>query len=355
MWGIFLERKWRISFKKLKSWEFIPSISASGTQDYISVNTELRIAGRFFLNQNKKIHIITSAIEHPSVLEVFKELQKTKKAEVDFVDVDQFGVVKIEQLKKNIKANTVLVSLMYANNEVGSIQPISAVRDMILAEREKRGAKALPLYFHVDAVQAANYLPCDVNALGVDFMTISGHKIYAPKGVGALYLRKGVKIKPQVFGGHYEYGLRPGTLNVAGIVALGAAVELIRQDGKRDWQKLKAIKEKLINDIEKTEDIRLNGQAETQLPNIVNVSFLKAEGESLLMMLDLEGIAISTGSACSSGSLEPSHVLTAMGIKPEWSHGSVRISLGRYNTVHEVSPFIGALRAAVDKLRKMAP
>lgn len=309
----------------------------------------------FWGGVGKKIHIITSAIEHPSVLEVFKELQKTKKAEVDFIDVDQFGVVKVEQLKKKIKANTVLVSLMYANNEVGSIQPINAVRDVILVEREKRGAKALPLYFHVDAVQAANYLPCDVNALSVDFMTVSGHKIYAPKGVGALFLRKGVKVKPQSFGGHYEYGLRPGTLNVAGIVALGAAVELIGQDGKKDIQKLKAIKEKLVNEIEKIEDARFNGQNETQLPNIINVSFLKAEGESLLMMLDLEGIAISTGSACSSGSLEPSHVLTAMGIKPEWSHGSVRISLGRFNTTHEVAPFVGALRAAVDKLRKMAP
>ena len=309
----------------------------------------------FFVGQGKKIHIITSAIEHPSVLEVFKELQKMKKAEVDFIEVDQFGVLKLDQLKKKIKANTVLISLMYANNEVGSIQPIVAVRDVILAEREKRGAKALPLYFHVDAVQSVNYLPCDVNGFGVDFMTISGHKIYAPKGVGALYLRKGVKVKPQGFGGHYEYGLRPGTLNVAGIVALGAAVELIRQDGKKDIQKLKTIKEKLINEIEKVEDARFNGQVETQLPNIINVSFLNAEGESLLMMLDLEGIAISTGSACSSGSLEPSHVLTAMGIKPEWSHGSVRISLGRFNTPHEVVPFVGALRAAVDKLRKMAP
>ncbi|OGF37322.1 hypothetical protein A2482_04840 [Candidatus Falkowbacteria bacterium RIFOXYC2_FULL_48_21] len=309
----------------------------------------------FFVGQGKKIHIITSAIEHPSVLEVFKELQKMKKAEVDFIEVDQFGVLKLDQLKKKIKANTVLISLMYANNEVGSIQPISAVRDVILAERTKREAKALPLYFHIDAVQAANYLPCDVNGLGVDLMTISGHKIYAPKGVGALYLRKGVKVKPQGFGGHYEYGLRPGTLNVAGIVALGAAVDLIMQHGKTDIQKLKTIKEKLINEIDKVEDARFNGQIETQLPNIINVSFLNAEGESLLMMLDLEGIAISTGSACSSGSLEPSHVLTAMGIKPEWSHGSVRISLGRFNTSHEVAPFVGALRAAVDKLRKMAP
>ena len=309
----------------------------------------------FFVGQGKKIHIITSAIEHPSVLEVFKELQKMKKAEVDFIEVDQFGVLKMDQLGKKIKANTVLISLMYANNEVGSIQPIVAVRDVILAEREKRGAKALPLYFHVDAVQSVNYLPCDVNGFGVDFMTISGHKIYAPKGVGALYLRKGVKVKPQGFGGHYEYGLRPGTLNVAGIVALGAAVDLIMQHGKTDIQKLKTIKEKLINEIDKVEDARFNGQIETQLPNIINVSFLNAEGESLLMMLDLEGIAISTGSACSSGSLEPSHVLTAMGIKPEWSHGSVRISLGRFNTSHEVAPFVGALRAAVDKLRKMAP
>lgn len=309
----------------------------------------------YFSNQNKKIHVITSAIEHPSVLEVFKALKKKGQVEVDFVPVDKNGIVKIEALKELIKDNTVLISIMYANNEVGSIQPIEEIGKIVKTVRDKRGEKGLPIRFHVDAVQAINCLPCNVDERGVDFLSFSGHKIYAPKGVGALYIRRGIKIEPIMYGGHYEYNLRPGTLNVPYIVALGKAIELVDAGKKEEIEKLRKIKNKLIAEISKIENVRFNADPEKQLPSLINVSFQKAEGESILMMLDMEGIAISTGSACSSGSLEPSHVLTAMGVKPEWSHGSIRISLGRFNSEDEVDYFVEKLKIAISKLRAMAP
>ncbi len=308
-----------------------------------------------FLNQEKKVHIITSAIEHPSVLEVFKALKNKGQVEVDFCPVDKYGIIKIEALKELIKDNTVLISIMYVNNEVGSIQPIAEIGKLIKEVREKRGKTELPIRFHVDAVQAINCLSCNVDELGADFLSFSGHKIYAPKGVGALYIRRGIKIEPLMYGGHYEYNLRPGTLNVPYIVALGKAVELAAEDREAETKKLQKTKDKLITKISEIEDIRFNGDLEKQIPSLINVSFKKAEGESILMMLDMEGIAISTGSACSSGSLEPSHVLTAMGVKPEWSHGSIRISLGRFNTEDEVDYFIEKLKTIISKLRAMAP
>ncbi|NQT49093.1 cysteine desulfurase [Candidatus Kuenenbacteria bacterium] len=298
----------------------------------------------------QKVHIITSKIEHPAVLEVFKYLEKNNLVETDYVEVDENGVIKLDQLEKKIKENTVLVSIMYANNEVGSVQPIESVKKILKQVQNDRGEKGLPLYFHVDAVQAVNHLDCNVDMLGADLLSLSGHKIYGPKGIGALYVRKGVKLAPIVFGGHQEYNIRTGTLNVPGIVGLGVAIELVAKE--KGPSKLK---EKLVAELKNISDIKFNGDLENQLPNIINISFLNAEGESILMMLDMEGIAISTGSACSSGSLEPSHVLTAMGIKPQWSHGCIRISLGRFNSEAEVEPFITALKTTIEKLRKMAP
>lgn len=320
-----------------------------------SNNLAIQGVVKSFLAPTKKIHLVTSAIEHPSVIEVFKEMKKRPGVEVDIIGVDENGILKIEQLRKKIKANTVLISIMFANNEVGSIQPIEKIKELIATEREKRQGKGLPLYFHVDAVQAVNYQDCFVDHLGVDLLSFSGHKIYGPKGSGVLYVRKGVKLSPICFGGHQEYNLRPGTLNVAGIVGLGRAVELVSLERKKDSQKLKTIKEKMLKEISKINDVKFNGDNDNQLPNIINVSFRNAEGESILMMLDLQGIAISTGSACSSGSLEPSHVLSAMGRRSEWSHGSIRISLGRYNSAVEVGPFVKALGETIEKLRKMAP
>ena len=305
---------------------------------------------------HNKVHIITSKIEHPSVLEVFKFYEnKRNGVEVDYVDVDEFGIVKLDNLEKLIKDNTVLISIMYANNEVGSIQPIKEIRALIDNEKEKRHEKDLPIYLHIDAVQAFNYLSTAIPFLGADLLSFSGHKIYGPKGVGALFIRKGVKIAPVTHGGHHEYGLRPGTMNVPGIVGLGKAVSLIAEDREKNFQKIKKIKLKLLAELEKIENIKFNGAGETQLPNIINISFLNAEGESIMMLLDMQGIYVSTGSACSSGSLEPSHVLTAMGNPPEWSHGSIRLSLGQNNNDVEVPVIVKALKEAVEKLRNMAP
>ena len=308
------------------------------------------------LKDNESIHIITTKIEHPSVLEVYKFLEKKDGVDVSYVDVDVDGLIKLDLLEGLIKENTVLISVMYANNEVGSIQPIVEVKKIIATAKEKRGESGMPLLFHVDAVQAFNYLDVDVNELGVDFLAFSGHKIYGPKGIGGLYIRSGVSVEALIHGGHQEFNIRPGTHNVPGMVGLGKAVELVREQQKDSFGKIKKIKEKLKKEIEKIEDVRFNGPGESsQLPNILNVSFLGAEGESILMLFDIEGIAISTGSACSSGSLEPSPILTAMGVKPEWSHGSLRISLGKFNSESEVNVFTKALVIIIDKLRKMAP
>ena len=301
----------------------------------------------------ENIHIICSAIEHPSVLETCREMKK-RGVKIDYVPVDENGVVLVGKLQKLIKSNTVLVSVMYANNEVGSVQPIKEIGELIKTENEKRDKK-LPLYFHTDAVQAVNYLDCDVSELNCDFLTMSGHKINGPKGIGAMFIKKGVKFSPVQFGGHQEFGVRPGTANVPGIVGLAKAIELISSEGKADFKKVKKVRDKLVKEISKIDNIKINCDLSTSLPNILNVSFLKAEGESILMMLDMEGIAISTGSACSSGSLEPSHVLSAMGRKPEWSHGSIRISLSKFNSEVEVAVFIKALSVVIEKLRKMAP
>ena len=316
-----------------------------------SNNLILQGVVKYFTKQNKEIHIITSQIEHPAVLEVCKELEKRPMVEVDHVKVDKAGIIDLEQLESKIKDNTVLVSIMYANNEVGSIQPLKKVDEILKQVQTNRGSSGLPIYFHTDAVQAVNYLDCKVDNLGVDFLSLSGHKIYGPKGVGALYIRAAAKLEPIICGGHQEYNLRPGTLNVPGVAGLGEAIELVGEERK----KVKKIKEQIVKELENIENVRFNGESESQLPNLINISFLKAEGESILMMLDMEGIAISTGSACSSGSLEPSHVLTAMGIKPEWSHGSVRISLGRFNSEDEISHFIKVITSTIKKLRQMAP
>ncbi len=319
-----------------------------------SNNLAIQGVVNFFLGKKQKIHIITSKIEHPSVLQVFKEMKK-RGVEVDFIGVDENGVVFLDELKKKIKEETVLVSIMYANNEIGTIQPMAEIAEIIRAERLRRTKDDFPLYFHTDAVQAINYLPMGVDFLGVDLLTFSGHKIYAPKGIGVLYVRKEVKIKPLFFGGHQEYGLRSGTDNVAGIVAIAKALEIISIEQRKEVQKVRVVKEKLIRELEKFNAFKFNGKIEKQLPNVINISFLNAEGESILMLLDMDGIAVSTGSACSSGSLEPSHVLTAIGRSPEWAHGSVRISLGRFNTEMEVPVFIKSLKNIIERLRNMAP
>lgn len=305
------------------------------------------------LKDRGKTHFVTTKIEHHCVGCVALVLAKVG-VEVDFVGVDQSGVVKVADLQKAIKPETALISVMYVNNEVGTIQPIKEIGEMIKEENKKRDAKN-KIYFHVDAVQAANYLPCQVDDLGVDLLSLSAHKIYGPKGVGALYIRKGTPIKPLQFGGDHEYKLRAGTLNATGIVGLGAAVSQLK-DNQEENKRIKALRDKLVNGIkEKLPEVVLNGDPEKRVPSNAHLSFKGAEGESLLMMLDMEGIAVSTGSACSASSLEPSHVLKAMGLPEEISHSSLRITLGKYTTEEEIDYFLEKMPPIVEKLRKMSP
>ncbi len=300
--------------------------------------------------------IITSKIEHPAILEACREVAR-RGVKVTYINVDTRGILKLPELKKSIRPNTKLVSVMYVNNEVGTIQPIAEIGKMLEAVNKSRKNK---IYFHTDAVQAANYCDLNVQNLKVDLLSLSGHKIYGPKGIGALFVRKGLMISPIQFGGHQERGVRPGTYNTAGIVGLGKAVELINKKTSRlagqENKKTKELRDYLIREVKKRiPDVVINGDLKNRAPNNANFSFKGAEGESILLMLDFAGIAVSTGSACSSGSLEPSHVLTAMGISPELAHGSLRITLGKKNTRPEIDRVIKILPGIISKLRKMSP
>jgi len=315
-------------------------------------------------NKEKKYHIITSQIEHPAILEPCQELAKQGLIDVTCVGVNKKGLVSVEDIKKAIKDNTILISIMYVNNEIGTIQPIRDIGKMVEKvnkQRAKENNKLTAfdkLYFHTDAVQAVNYCKMNAPYLHADMITISGHKIYGPKGVGAMYVREGTPIKSVSWGGHQEYNIRPGTYNVAGIVGLGAAVELIndQESNEKTNQHIKKLRDKLIKGLEKAiPNIQVNGDLENRVPANANISFKNAEGESMLLMLDMEGVAVSTGSACASGSLEPSHVLRAMGISAEVCHASLRFTLGEETSVNEIDKVIKILPTIVQRLRKMSP
>ncbi len=293
-------------------------------------------------------HVITSKIEHHAVLEPCHELER-EGVEVTYLPVDGEGIVRLTDVEKAMKPNTVLVSIMYANNEIGTAQPIAEIGKVI----KKVNPKTL---FHTDAVQALNYLDCDVKKLGVDLLTLSGHKIYGPKGVGVLYIKKGTPVTPLVFGGGHEMGLRSGTENVAGIVGIGAAVKEI-QNPKTKIQniRIRQMRDKIIKTVLKAiPDTQLNGSRVLRLPNNANFSFAGAEGEAIVIALDQKGIAVSTASACSSKTLEPSHVLLALGLSEEKAHGSLRVTLGRYTTLKEVEKFLRVLPSVIQKLRKIS-
>lgn len=291
-------------------------------------------------------HIITSAIEHHAVLEPCRALAK-RGVEVTYLPVNKDGLVSIADVDKAIKSNTALVSIIYANNEIGAIQPITEIGKLL------QGHKIL---FHTDAVQAANYLDCDIKKLGVDMLTLSSHKIYGPKGAGLLYIKKGVKLTPLIYGGGQEQGMRSGTENVAGIVGFGEALKEV-QNPKLKIQniRIRQSRDKIIKFILKfVPDCMLNGSAVNRLPNNVNISFKGAEGEAIIISLDQKGIACSTGSACSSKSLEPSHVLLALGLSHEEAHGSLRITLGKNTTELEINKFLKVLPPIVERLRKIS-
>lgn len=299
-------------------------------------------------------HIITSAFEHHCVLNSSLASQKSG-VKLSLIKPKMDGVIDAQNIAKEITDATVLISIMYVNNEVGTIQPIKEIGEIIKKVKIERAAKGNknPLYFHTDAVQAANYLNCNVDYLGVDLLTLSAHKIYGPKGVGALYVRRGVKIGPSQYGGEQESNLRAGTHNVPGIVSLGKAVSLINKH-KKGLPKMKKLRDKLFTEIMKINGTQINGSVEFRTPNNANFSFRGIEGESLIISLDMAGIAGSTGSACSSASLEPSHVLSSMGISPEVAHASLRFTLGKDTTEQEINYVIKTLPGIIERLRKIS-
>ena len=304
------------------------------------------LKGVAFANQKKGNHIITSAIEHHAVLESCKFLGKMG-FKITTLPVDKYGLIDPEQVKNAITDKTILISIMHANNEMGTIQPITEISKI---------AREAGVYFHTDAVQTAGHIPTDVNELGVDLLSMSAHKLYGPKGVGALYIRKGTKLMTFMHGGGQERGRRASTENVPGIVGFGKATELAAQEINSEAERITRLRDKLIAGILKQiERIHLNGHPVKRLPNNVNLSVEFVEGESMCLNMDMAGICISTGSACSSASLEASHVLLAMGLDPIQAHGSLRFTLGKWTTEEEINKVLEILPRIVTKLRAMSP
>ncbi|HRY82154.1 MAG TPA: cysteine desulfurase family protein [Candidatus Moranbacteria bacterium] len=300
-----------------------------------------------YKKEKAKPHIITTAFEHHCVLNAVKNLEKENLIEATYIKPERDGVINILDIKKAIRPNTILVSVMYVNNEIGTVQPIKGISQMLKKYNSN-------IIFHTDATQAVNYFDCNVKKLGVDLMSMSAHKIYGPKGVGALYVKKGLNIAKIQDGGEQERGLRAGTLNVPGIVGLGVAMAGIR-NYESGIRKIKSLRDYLIKRVlREIPNSKLNGSKIKRSPNNVNFSFPGVEGESLIMMLDADGISASTGSACSSGTLEPSHVLLSIGSKPEEAHSSLRITLGKYTTKKEIDYTIGVLKESINKLRKIS-
>ena len=301
---------------------------------------------------DKKGHIITTKIEHHAVLYTCKYLEKNGY-EVTYLGVNKDGVILVEDFKKAVKDNTLLVTIMHANNEVGSIQAIENIALELKRINEKRKDK---IYFHTDAVQTAGKIRLNVKKLGIDLLSMSAHKFNGPKGVGVLYVKKGVNISPITFGGHHENGLRPGTENIPYIVGFAKALEISQNRIEKYDKKILFLREKLKKGILDTiPEVVINGSGNKAVSNILNVSFNYIEGESLLLMLDMKGIAVSTGSACASGSAEPSHVLSAMSVDPISAQGAIRFSFDCHNTEEDVDYVLAVLPGIVSSLRSMSP
>ena len=296
--------------------------------------------------RDKGNHIITTTIEHPAVLGTCEFLEKNGYR-VTYLGVDENGWLEPAKLRHAIAADTILATIMMANNEVGTILPIKELSSIC----HEKG-----VLFHTDAVQAAGKIKVDIQELGADMLSLSGHKLHAPKGVGALYVRKGVELEPLIHGGKQESGIRAGTENVPAIVGLGKAAQIAQQELVEEAERVSRFRDKLIKSIlENVEHVRLNGHPQVRLPNNVNVSIDFVEGEAIVLNLDLEGICASTGSACSSSSLEPSHVLLAMGLPPEQAHSSLRLTLGKWTTEEDIKRVLEVLPRIVTRLRAMSP
>ena len=318
----------------------------------------LGIMGAAHASRDKGKHIITSKIEHPAVLEACKKLAR-EGFEISYIPVDKDGFIKLNELKKSLRKDTILVSIMYANNEIGTIQPIKESAKILRdykkeASRLRSGNMDIP-YFHTDACQAAGVLELDIIKLGADLLTFNGSKIYGPKGVGILYVKKGIKLEPIIYGGGQEYRLRSGTENTAGIVGLAAALELAQKEKTAENKRLTELRDYFIEEILKNiKGSRLNGSKTDRLPNNINVYIPKVEGEAMLLYLDSKGIYAATGSACSSMSLKPSHVLIAIGCKDEEAHSSLRFTLGKATIKEDIDCVLKVLPGIVNKLKEIS-
>ena len=326
------------------------SLGAASNEIYFTAggseadNWALKAAAEAYASKGK--HIITSKIEHHAILHTCEYLEK-KGCEITYVNVDENGIVKLDELEKAIRPDTILISIMFANNEIGTVQPIKEIGE--IASRHN-------VLFHTDAVQAYGQLPINVDECHIDMLSASGHKLNVPKGIGFLYIRKGIKIRSFIHGGQQERGRRAGTENVPGIVGMGAAAKRAFSILEEKRAKETELRDYLIEQIEKEIPYcRLNGDRNRRLPNNVNFSFRFVEGESLLIMLDMKGICASSGSACTSGSLDPSHVLLAIGLPHEIAHGSLRLTLNEENTKEEMDTTVAAIKEIVTKLRNMSP
>ncbi|OGL41325.1 MAG: cysteine desulfurase NifS [Candidatus Schekmanbacteria bacterium RIFCSPHIGHO2_02_FULL_38_11] len=311
-----------------------------------SESNNLVLKGLVSFHCKAKNHIITSCIEHPAILSTCSFLEESGYR-ITYLPVNENGRINLSELKEAITDQTLIISIMHGNNEIGVIQPISEIGGIA----GKNG-----VFFHTDAVQTVGKIPIDVNKINVDFLSLSAHKFYGPKGAGALYVRRGIDMHPLIHGGHQEKSRRAGTENVAGIVGLGKACEIAMRDMDEEFRHLVSLKEKFCKGLmEKIPKIRINCSYENCMPNTLNVGFLAIEGESLLINLDLKGIAVSTGSACSSGSVEPSHVLRAIGVPVGYIQGSLRFSFGRFTTSEDIDYLLEILPPIVEKLRSMSP
>jgi cysteine desulfurase len=330
--------------------EVIANLMNAETEEIIFTSSateanNFALKGIAFANKEKGKHIIVSKIEHHCVLESARWLEK-QGFEVTYLPVDRYGLVDLGQLENAIRKDTILVSIMHANNEIGTIEPIEEI-GKICSEHG--------VYFHTDAAQSYGKIPIDVKKMNIDLLTASSHKMYGPKGAACLFVRKGVKIEPLLHGGGHEFGLRSSTVNVPAIVGFAEAARICKKVMKKEAERLTKLRDRLIKGCLKIEDSHLNGHPKLRLPNNANFWFAFIEGESLIMELDTHGIAASTGSACSSESLEPSHVLLAIGLKPHEAHGSLRLSIGRWTTKKEIDYVLKVLPEAVERLRKISP
>ncbi len=336
-----LEEKRQLIANKINAESDEIIFTSGGTE-----SDNLAVKGIARANKEKGNHIITSTIEHPGIMNTFKALQK-EGFEVSYVNVDKYGLIKLDELESLITEKTILVSIMHANNEIGTIQDIEKIGKL---------CRDNDVLFHTDAVQSFTKVPIDVKEQYIDAASFSSHKIHGPKGVGALFLRKGVKLDKLFNGGAHEFRKRPGTENVEGVIGFAKAVDLVTCD---DLERMKDLRNKLIKGlleiVEDKTEVWLNGHPTERLPNNAHISFMHIEGESILLNLDFKGIRISTGSACSSKSLTSSHVLLATGLKPEQAHGSLRLSLSKYTTIEEIDYTIEKVREVVEQLRNISP